>query len=54
MGCLILLVWLPLWLVAGHPYLLGEWNPWNVSLLVMAALGAVGSVGYHQNGTHRQ
>lgn len=39
MGCLAtlaILVWFLVWITHGTPYLLASWNPWNVSLLVLA------------------
>jgi len=31
--------WFIAWLWAREPYMLGHWNPWNVSLLVITAVG---------------
>jgi len=31
-------IWFIVWMVNGHPWLLAEWNPWNISLLVCATL----------------
>lgn len=48
MGCLTglgLLVWFVLWILHGTPYLLATWDPWNVSLLVMAALQGLTVIG---------
>jgi hypothetical protein len=39
------LIWFIVWMVNGHPWLLSEWNPWNISLLVCAALDVLGSSG---------
>lgn len=39
MGCLVSLgmpVWFLVWLAHGAPYLLASWNPWNVSLVLLA------------------
>lgn len=39
MGCLTgaaMVIWFLVWVTHGTPYLLEAWNPWNVSLLVLA------------------
>lgn len=45
-GCLssvAVAVWLVEWLDHKTPYLLHAWNPWNISLIVIVALMALGS-----------
>jgi hypothetical protein len=36
-------IWFIVWMVNGHPWLLTEWNPWNISLLVCAFFDLIGS-----------
>lgn len=36
------LIWFIVWMVNGHPWLMTEWNPWNIALLVCAAFDFVG------------
>jgi len=36
-------IWFIVWMVNGHPWLLTEWNPWNISLLVCAFMDVIAS-----------
>ena len=38
------IIWFIVWMVNGHPWLLGEWNPWNIALLVCAFFDNLGTV----------
>lgn len=32
----MIFIWFIVWMVHGHPWLLAEWNPWNIALIVCA------------------
>jgi hypothetical protein len=36
-------IWIIVWLVHAHPWLMGSWNPWNIALIVCAALDVCGT-----------
>ena len=38
------IVWFIVWMVNGHPYLLNEWNPWNIALLACAFFDNIGTL----------
>lgn len=49
MGCIAdiaLVVWFLCWMGDKTPYLLHAWNPWNVSLVIIAALVTAGGAKY--------
>jgi hypothetical protein len=42
-------IWFIVWMVNGHPWLLSEWNPWNISLLVCAFFDNLGTLRFRSN-----
>ncbi len=38
------IIWFIVWMVHGHPWLLGEWNPWNIALLACAFFDNLGTL----------
>lgn len=38
---LVLIIWTIVWVANSSPYLLSNWNPWNISLIVCAIITAV-------------
>lgn len=38
------IIWFIVWMVNGHPYLLSEWNPWNIALLACAFFDNIGTL----------
>ncbi len=47
------IVWFIVWMVHGHPWLLGEWNPWNIALLACAFFDNLGTVRFRSAGPRR-
>lgn len=35
---MLMFIWFFVWVFHHFPYLLGSWNPWNIALIVCAAL----------------
>jgi hypothetical protein len=33
-----------LWMVNGHPWLLGDWTPWNIALIACAFFDNIGTL----------
>jgi hypothetical protein len=40
---MLALIWFIIWMFNAHPWLLSAWNPWNIALIVCAALDACGT-----------